>query len=166
VKRIFRSIRRSKKPAWLFAIRDRIAYQALWTSRAATALSFLAVLINAVVAYVAITSLNLNSQTAKQSQETAKSQIELNRQLAEAATKQAEASIRTASAAKQSADISEKALRLTQRAYFSVLPAKLTGFEKGGTPKATVIVRNIGATPGYSVTLKTFIALLPLSAAR
>jgi hypothetical protein len=141
-------------------MRDRIARQALVTSRVAAALSFIAVIINAVVAGVAISSLNLNSKTAEQSRETLKSQTALNRQLADAATKQADASIETAKAAKQSAEISEKALRITQRAYFSVSP-KVSGFEKGGIPKATVLVRNIGATPGYSVTLKTFIGLAP-----
>jgi hypothetical protein len=70
--------------------RDRIAYQALITSRFAAVLSFLAVCLNAVVAIVAVTSLNLNSKTSKQSQENTKSQIELNRQLADATSKQAE----------------------------------------------------------------------------
>jgi|BarGraIncu00222A_1022003.scaffolds.fasta_scaffold05729_8 hypothetical protein len=159
-KGLFRSFRRSRKPPWLFAIRDRIAYQALVTSRVAAILSFIAVCLNAVVAIVAINSLNLNFRTAEQSREALKSQTALNHQLADAATRQAEASVETAKAAKQSAEISEKALRITQRAYFSVTPAKVTGFEKAGTPKATLAVRNIGATPGYSVTLKTFIGLV------
>jgi hypothetical protein len=149
-----------RKPRWPLAMRDRIARQALVTSRVAAALSFIAVIINAVVAGVAISSLNLNSKTAEQSRETLKSQTALNHQLADAATKQAEASVETARAAKQSAEISEKALRITQRAYFSIGSPKVTGFEKGGIPKATLLVRNIGATPGYSVKLKTFIGLV------
>lgn len=150
---------RSKKPPWPLAMRDRIAHRSLVTSRLAVLLSFVAVLLNAVVAGVAVSSLNLNSKTAEQSRDALKSQTTLNRQLAEAATKQAEASVETAKAAKQSAEISEKSLRITQRAYFSITPPKVTGFEKGGAPKATIAVRNIGATPAYSASLKTFIAL-------
>ena len=151
---------RSRRLRWPLAMRDRIAQRALITSRVAAILSFIAVCLNAIVAIVAINSLNLNSRTAAQAREALKSQTELNRQLADAATKQAEASVETAKAAKQSAEISEKALRITQRAYFAVTPPKVTGFEKGGIPKATLLVRNIGATPGYSVRLKTFIGLV------
>jgi hypothetical protein len=84
---------------------DRIAYQALITSRLAAVLSFLAVCLNVVVAIVAITSLRLNVTTAEQARNTSQTQIDLNRQLADATTKQAEASIKVAEAAKQSADL-------------------------------------------------------------
>jgi hypothetical protein len=157
LKRLIRRLKRKRKPLWTFNTRDRIAYKALFISR----FNLVAVLLNAVVASVAIASLYLNFRTAAETREAARSQTKLNQQLADAATKQAEASIKTAAAAKLSADISEKALRITQRAYFSVLLPKISGFEHGGAPKASLYVKNVGATPGYEVTLKTFIGLLP-----
>jgi len=109
VRRFFRSIRQSKKPPWIFAIRDRIAYQALLTSRLAAILSFIAVCLNAVVAYVAITSLKLNSTTADQARNTSQTQIDLNRQLANAATRQAEASIEAAKTSRDSLSAAQRA---------------------------------------------------------
>jgi hypothetical protein len=149
IKELFRSVRRSKKPPWLFAIRDRIAYQALLTSRGAAALSFIAVCINAVVAYVAITSLNLNSQSAKQSQESAKSQVELNRQLADAATKQAEASV---AAAKTSQD----ALTASQRAWVGPTDANIVAPVAYAPLRATILFGNSGRQPA-----PTYATLVP-----
>lgn len=80
----------------------------------------------------------------------------------ESTGKQTETLIETnkqlADAAKRSANVAEKALKITQRACFVVSP-KLTGFEANGRPKASVLIRNIGITPAYSVNLKTFIGI-------
>ena len=141
----------SKKPAWLFAVRDRIAYQSLLTSRVSVSVSLIAVILNVIVAYVAITSLKLNVTTAEQARKTAQAQIDLNKQLADAATRQAEASV---AAAKTSQD----ALSAGQRAWIAPRLARPEGKpELGKKFKVFAQYQNTGREPAlqtiYDATL-------------
>jgi hypothetical protein len=137
---------RSKKPPWPLAMRDRIAKRALVTNRLAVFLSFIAVLLNAVVAWVAITSLNLNSDTAKQAKLSAKAQTQVNRQLAAAATKQAEASV-------AAAKTSEDSLIQGQRAWVGPTDANMVAPVASAPLKAAILFGNSGRQPAptYSV---------------
>lgn len=66
---------------------------------------------------------------------------------------------RLAEAAARSADTAERALKVAQRAYFAVLP-RLSGFERNGNPKISIVARNVGATPAYNVRMKTHIGVI------
>src|SRR5450432_3014384 len=98
-----------KKPIGITEVRDQIAYQALWTSRISAGISLVAVILSAVVAFVAITSLRLNSITAEQSRLTSQSQVAANQRLADAAARQAEASVAAAKTSQDSLIASQRA---------------------------------------------------------
>lgn len=134
------------KPRRITEVRDQIAYQALWTSRFSAFVSFLAVLLSGVVAFVAISSLQLNSITAEQSRRSAQSQVEANQRLADAAARQAEASM---AAAKTSHDN----LVASQRAWVGPTDATMTSPEAYKPLKATVRFGNSGRQPAPTVSL-------------
>ncbi|MBR0957250.1 hypothetical protein [Bradyrhizobium japonicum] len=137
-----------KKPVGIKDVRDRIAYQALWTSRLSAFLSLLAVVLSALVAFVAIGSLRLNSQTAEQARRSSEAQILANKTLADAAARQAEASI---SAAKTSRD----SLVANQRAWIGPSDASIRDFNIGGPLKASVTFTNTGREPAPTNTSLT-----------
>jgi hypothetical protein len=135
----------NSKPIGITEVRDQIAYQALWTSRFSASVSLIAVLLSAVVAFVAISSLRLNSITADQARRSAQSQINANARLADAAARQAEASV---AAAKTSQDN----LIASQRAWVGPTDANITAPDAFKPLQVTVLFGNSGRQPAPTVT--------------
>lgn len=129
------------KPKGITEVRDRIAYQALWTSRFSAFVSLVAVVLSAVVAFVAISSLKLNSITADQARLSAQSQVDANRKLADAAARQAEASI-------EGVRLSRDNLIAAQRAWVGPRNARSDAAPEAGKPVTVFLdYQNTGREP-------------------
>jgi hypothetical protein len=137
-----------RKPIGIREVRDQIAYQALWTNRFSALISLTAVVLSAVVAFVAISSLRLNSISAEQSRLTAQAQITASQRLADAAARQAEASV-------AAAKTSEDNLVASQRAWVGPTDANIIASEAFKPLQATVLYGNSGRQPAPTFTVMT-----------
>jgi hypothetical protein len=134
------------KPVGITEVRDQIAYQALWTSRFSALVGSLAVVLSAVVAFVAISSLRLNSITAEQSRAASQSQVIANQRLADAAARQAEASI-------AAARTSQDNLVASQRAWVGPNDANMVPPVAFAPLQVTVLYGNSGRQPAPTFAL-------------
>jgi hypothetical protein len=141
-------VRAFKKPVGIKEVRDKIAYQALWTSRLSAVISLIAVTLSAIVAFVAITSLRLNSTAAEQSRLSSQAQIVANERIADAAARQAEASI---SAARTSQD----SLIASQRAWVGPVDAEIVAPVALAPLQATMHFGNTGRQPAPTIAILT-----------
>jgi hypothetical protein len=134
------------RPVGIIEVRDQIAFQALWTSRFSAGVSLVAVVLSAIVAFVAITSLRLNSFTAEQSRLSSRSQVEANRRLADAAARQAEASVAAAKTPQDS-------LIASQRAWVGPTDANMVAPVASAPLQVTVLYGNSGRQPAPTLAL-------------
>jgi len=134
------------RPTFIVDARDHIAYQALMTSRFSAVVALIAVILSSVVAFVAISSLNLNSKAAEQARLTSQSQNETSRRLAEAAARQAEAAI-------EATKISRDNVISTQRAWVGPRNARSESAPEVGKPLTVYMeYQNTGREPAIETT--------------